>query len=249
MTAEGATTIREAVAPVVPSGIGWRVEERPRRRTVGMTIGDDGTLLITVPPSAEPQTVAREVRRHEVWICRQHRHWQQTAPDHPVKELVSGEGLLWLGVSHRLWITDDGEPVRLDETGHQRWLYLRRDHAHSADALIDWYMTCGRQVATEHAGRYATRFGIDAPQIKVAYLKRRWASYSPRTSLLTVHWPVFQLWPTLVDFVIGTALLAEIRHVSVSTVYPDHQRLQRDLTDQGRHVWVGDLKCSEDREN
>lgn len=77
----------------------------------------------------------------------------------PVKELVGGEGFLWLGTSHRLLLVNDGPAIGCaNPWKHQDWLRLRRDVA-TADTIIGWYEQQGLEYAREVVARWSPRLG------------------------------------------------------------------------------------------
>ncbi|WP_308125760.1 YgjP-like metallopeptidase domain-containing protein [Nonomuraea ceibae] len=140
----------------------WHVRIDPRRRRIGLIVERDASVIVAIPPGVSPQQVTEVVAGQVNWIARRVRLARQTVPDHPIKELVSGEGFPWLGRSHRLRLVDDddGEPAVRLEPGPSGWLRLQRAQAHDGQAIIDWYRTHLQAHLVEASGQWHSRLGI-----------------------------------------------------------------------------------------
>lgn len=174
----------------------------------------------------------------------------------PVKELVSGEGFLWLGTSHRLKLVDDGAPIRIDEPHrHQDWLRLRRDAA-TADTIIGWYQAHGLDYARQVANYWMPRMSLHDIQVKVRSLTNKWGT--ARRNTITLHWAVFQLPRPLVEYVI----VHELAHVAdasgrsphgpawrriIDRCLLDRAERERELSAREADIWQGDVATTLER--
>lgn len=121
------TPVHQAIAALpVPGEWTWQVVVRPRRRTLGIEVDDDGDVLFAVPPDADPAAVAQAVRTRLPRLAREVRR-RRTRPDEPIKELVGGTGFTYLGRRHRLNVLPPGEGGRVRL--HRGWLELPRPHS------------------------------------------------------------------------------------------------------------------------
>lgn len=171
----------------------------------------------------------------------------------PVKELVSGEGFLLLGTSHRLLLVDDGESIGIREPWkHQDWLRLRRDAA-SAETVIGWYQEQGLKYARTVVESWSPRLGLRDVEIRVRSLAKKWGQ--ARRNTITLHWAVFQLPRPLVEYII----VHELAHIADTSGGSAHgpawrriiDRCILDRADRERvlarwelDVWMGDLKTA-----
>lgn len=173
------------------------------------------------------------------------------ARTHPVKDIVNGEGFLWLGTSHRLLLVDDGPAIGiLEPWRHQDWLRLRRDVA-TADTVIDWYSTHGLAHARQVVANWSPRLGLRDVQVKVRGLSKKWGM--ARRNTITLHWALFQLPRHLVEYVI----VHELAHLAdtsggrphgpvwrriVDRCLLDRTGLEAELAKRELDVWMGDVR-------
>lgn len=199
----------------------WRVVERPRRRTLGIEIREDGTVLFAVPPDADPQAVAEAVRSRLPRIAGEVERRRRRGGE-PVKELVSGASFAYLGRRHRLKVVP-AEPaarVRL----HQGWLELPRcgSPREAARLIADWYTARGGRWMAARAAPLAARAGVTPGQVTVRDLGEHWGACEADGSI-AVHWALMQLPPALVDLV----LVHELTHLTVPAHGPAFRRRMR----------------------
>lgn len=233
-----------------------------RRNTVALRVDEYAHLVVTVPAGADPGAVLRAVRRQTMWVCRQVRQRQPYVPDHPVKELVSGEGFRLFGLPHRLRVVDGGPPLLCDETTRLstwsgspiREIHLRRDHADGPDALIGWFSGQGREWMADATGarslvRWCRRLGVEPPTFEVATLKpRQWAVHRKARRTLTAHWALFQLDPAEIEFALMRELVKTVAPTAaeartrVAGLFCDHITRADRLAKEGRRVWLGDVQ-------
>lgn len=230
-----------------PGHWSWRVEVRARRRTLGLDVLPDGSIVIAVPTAAKADDVAEILRSRRLWLAKAVRNRIELAAEHPAKEVVSGEGLTYLGRHYRLLLVDDQDaPVKL----RGGWLKLRRainDQA-GASALINWYRLRGEHWLVERVGSWTGRIGVGRPLVTVGDLGTRWGMRT-RDGSVAFHWAVMQLPPNLIDLVV----VHELVHLLVSRhdgefrrrlllALPDADELATQLGHRGRQVWMGGLR-------
>ncbi|MEU5597858.1 YgjP-like metallopeptidase domain-containing protein [Streptomyces sp. NPDC020298] len=199
----------------------WEVVVRPRRRTLGIEIREDGGVLFAVPPGADPQEVAAAVRSRLPRIASEVDRRRRSGGE-PRKELVSGASFAYLGRRHRLRVLPAGSGARVRM--HHGWLELpRRDSAREGARLIaDWYTVRGTEWMTTRVRPLAVRAGVAPREVVVGDLKERWGTCDP-DGTITAHWALMQLPPPLVDLV----LVHELTHLTVSAHGPSFRRRMR----------------------
>lgn len=229
----------------LPQHWSWRVEVRPRRRTVGLEVHPDGSIVFAVPADAEPEQLARVVRSRELWLARAVRRRAALAADHPAKEIVNGEGFEYLGRHYRLLLVADQEtPVAL----RGGWLQVQRS-VQGAPAIIDWYRIRGQRWLVDRVASWAGRVGVDKPDVVVRDLGTNWG-LRDRNQAIAFHWAAVQLPARLLDLIVVHELvhLAVARHDSefrrrVLLALPDALELEAELAQAGRRVWMGALRA------
>lgn len=232
------------VAAGLPDHWSWRIEVRPRRRTLGLDVMPDGSIIIAVPRDAEPGEVAQTVRSRRLWLANAMRRRAALVAKHPTKEIVDGEGFAYLGRNYRLLLVD-GEQAGVKLRGG--WLRLRRpvDDRAGASAVIDWYRAQGQRWLTDRVRAWAGRIGVTVPRVHVHELGTRWGTRN-RDGSVTFHWAVMQVPADLVDLVVVHELVhlvaphhdGEFRR-RLLLALPDAEQLEFRLADNGRQIWIG----------
>ncbi|MET7918777.1 SprT family zinc-dependent metalloprotease [Streptomyces avermitilis] len=215
-------SVQSALAALpLPGEWTWQVVVRPRRRTLGIEIREDGGVLFAVPSDADPQAVVAAVWSRLPRIAHEVDRRMRGGGE-PRKELVSGASFAYLGRRHRLRVVAvaPGARVRL----HQGWLELPRPESpqDGARLIADWYTARGTEWMTARLRPLASRAGATPREVVVRDLGARWGACDP-DGTITVHWALMQLPPALLDLV----LVHELTHLSVPTHGPAFRRRMR----------------------
>src|SRR5436309_9990172 len=113
---------------------------RSKRKTLGITVEPDMSVLVTAPRSADVEKVKSKVRKRALWIRRQRRFFERFLPQMPPRRFVSGETHRYLGRQYRLKIV-----AGLAETVKLKGRFLcvatrrKRDARHIRALLESWY--------------------------------------------------------------------------------------------------------------
>jgi predicted metal-dependent hydrolase len=197
----------------------FEVRRSARRRTVGITVERNRSLIVHVPEHADLQRVEAVVEGRLVWV-----HQKLLAnPPSPQEAVfrqpafVDGEGFHFLGRHFRLKLVDTPQPKYLEPIiGFEgEFLLLRRDRAVAGERTIaNYYARVAYPYLKDAAERWKSRVGAEpGPIINIADLGYRWGSCSV-DGTLNFHWRVMQLPPILIDYVV----VHELCHLKV----PDH---------------------------
>ncbi|MER6556890.1 YgjP-like metallopeptidase domain-containing protein [Streptomyces sp. NPDC001027] len=241
------TVVEQAIADLpVPRGWRWDVVVRPRRRTLGIEIAEDGRVLFAIPAGADPKEIADAVRGRMPRLAAEVRRRQDLQAAEPARDLIGGESFAYLGRRYRLKLTPDGgsSHVRL----RLGWLELPRSRSAAADArpLVQWYSSCGERWLAARLQPLATLAGVRDPAgVEVRDLGRRWGACSPHGAI-TVHWAVMQLPVALVDLVLIHEL-CHLRHPghgsafrrAVRLALPDVDVRERQFAQEEPRLWRG----------
>jgi predicted metal-dependent hydrolase len=242
------SAVDAAVAKVgLPSQWSWRVEVRPRRRTLGLAVSPDGSIVIAVPKDAEPAQVAAVVHSRRLWLAHTIKRRTELAAEHPTIEILDGEGFTYLGRHYRLRLLDGhGRRIAL----HGGWLDLSRPASgpDGVAVIIDWYTMRGQRWLGDRVCTWAGRIGVSPPRVIVTDLGARWG-LRKRDGTVVFHWAAMQLPPELLDLIV----VHELVHLVVSRhdqefqrrlliALPDAVELEAKLAEIGRQVWMGALR-------
>ncbi|MFD7816178.1 M48 family metallopeptidase [Streptomyces sp. NPDC059785] len=239
-------TVESALAALpLPEEWRWRVAVRPRRRTLGIEVAEDGAVLFAVPADAEPAAVADAVRSRLPRLAAEVRK-RGPRPGQPVKELVSGASFAYLGRRYRLRVLPavEARGVRL----HRGWLELpqparRQD---GARLLADWYTDRGSRWLAARAESLAATVGVVPRQVVARELGERWGACDRDTERISLHWALMQLPPALIDLV----LVHELAHLRTTghgqtfrrrmgAALVDLDRLERRFARVESELWRG----------
>jgi predicted metal-dependent hydrolase len=240
----------------------WRVEVaiRPRRRRAALEVKPGGDVVVLIPPTSDPDEVARFVGSRRHWLAATVDTTTRLAPDHAVKQLVDGEEFVLLGRRHRLCLIDAAPAAveQLPAATAGGLLYVRRQPPQQVQrAVIDLY----RQVGLAWLRREGRQYELDGDITGLNYAVRglgrhRWGIYNgPPQHTTTLHWAVFGLPVHLAEYV----LVHEQAHATrpgrqphgaawqrrMTMWMPDWRERKAELAEVGRHAWLGDwTRCS-----
>jgi predicted metal-dependent hydrolase len=226
-------------------GLNFEVRLSAARRSIGITVDRDGSLILSAPNGCHQSELAAFAHKKRMWVYKKLAEKDLLLSHRPTKEFVSGEGFAYLGRSHRLLLADSEAPLKL-ERGR---LVMRRDLAISGlatQAMIDWYRTRALRWLPRRTDPWAQRMGVSPSTIDVRDLGYRWGSLG-KSDRVNFHWATIQLPPTLVDYVI----VHELAHVHepnhtpefwlrVERVLPTFGHAKLDLARVGSGLWLGD---------
>ncbi|MET9850745.1 M48 family metallopeptidase [Streptomyces ossamyceticus] len=240
-------TVESAIAALpLPEDWQWHVSVRPRRRTLGIEVTEDGSVHFAVPADAEPSAVAEAVRSRLPRLAAEIRR-RGPRPGSPVKELVDGASFAYLGRRYRLRVLPQGTEVRVRL--HHGWLELPRlsTRQEGARLLADWYAEKGTRWLTARAAPLAARAGVTPLRVEARELGEHWGACDP-AGCITLHWALLQLPPALIDLVLVHELThlrtsghgARFRH-AMRAVLTDFDNLERRFTEAERELWRGEV--------
>jgi predicted metal-dependent hydrolase len=223
-------------------GLRVPVETGGASRKAKLTIEADGSLRLRAANDVATDELTKFLASKRDWVYRKLAEKEVLQHEHVTKELVDGEGFLYLGRSHRLKLAEDDGPVRL-ERGR---LVLPNALASSGEAhLIAWYRRCGEAWLRPRVGSWVERLRVEPRAIEVADLGHKWGSATAGRHV-RIHWATLQLSPQLVDYVLAHELahLREAHHGPafwqlLARVMPDCDDRKRELAIRGAGLWFG----------
>jgi len=220
----------------------YTIRRSDRRKTVGITIDRDGSLVLHAPTGCRRATIESIGRQKSLWVhTKLAKREMLFRPTHE-REFVSGESFYYLGRSHRLLLLKPGEcgedtpALRL----HEGRFKLRRDKiAQGRDIFQRWYMRHGQVWIERRAALLAPRITAEPKAIKVRDLGYRWASCGHGGNL-SFHWCAICLPPAIIEYLVAHELIHLIQphHNNdfwsrMERVMPDYERRKRWLAEEG----------------
>jgi predicted metal-dependent hydrolase len=171
-----------------------------KRRTLGITVERDGTVIVRAPEGTSPEDIELLVQKKRRWIHEKVSHPQkyEVAPHPPGKEVVAGESLLYLGRNYRIEIIDSHvERVVFDER-----FQIPRTTVHRARQLCrEWYLQRARERLVPRAHDWGTRLGLRLNGVSIVDIRYRWGSCTASGNV-RLNWRLIKAPPSVADYVI-----------------------------------------------
>lgn len=162
---------------------------RSGRRTLGITVEPDGSLVVTAPETASVDQVETVVQRRQEWIRRRRRAVELLPPAPVPREWVSGETHRYLGRQYRLKVTRGDRPGVKLASG---FFWVSVPHPAETERVrreMDrWYLDHARSTFNRRMAdlvRRTPRLALyGPPPLLVRKLQMRWGSCSPEGRIL-----------------------------------------------------------------
>lgn len=195
------------------------IKRSGRRKTVGLTVERDASLVAHLPNGADVDRACELIRTRLVWVHQKLAEQKSQGREEVFRrpEFVDGEGFHFLGKHYRLKLVDnspDSTPVATVRFEGDR-LLLRREQVESGEKRIaEHYTRAAHPYLNDAVDRWKRIVGVEPARfVQVMDLGFRWASCSS-DGTLNFHWRVMQLPPQMIDYVV----VHELVHLKV----PDH---------------------------
>ncbi|KKM27359.1 hypothetical protein LCGC14_1575510, partial [marine sediment metagenome] len=123
------------------------VIERTQRKSVGVIVEPDGTIIVRVPPDMDEKTIIEIVNKKRKWIAEKIKANEKVKPPIPkVQEPVSGEKLRFKNALYRIQVhksnENDTRLVRVCRTLHvyvNDQLISEVEANESKNVIVEWY--------------------------------------------------------------------------------------------------------------
>lgn len=219
------------------------VERAGSSRRARLTVERDGSLRLRAAEDVQTEELAAFLKSKREWIYTKLAEKEQLHAEPVAKELIDGEGFLYLGRSHQLRIVDsDQATVRLERG---RLILPAGLQSGGYDLVIDWYRSRGIKWLRPQVAEWARRLRVDPARLDVADLGHKWGS-ATSDGRVRIHWATLQLRPGLVDYVLAHELahLREPHHGPafwslLGRVLHDYEDRRAELARVGATLWFG----------
>lgn len=197
----------------------FSVKRSTRRRTVGVTVERDKSLVAHLPQEVALDEATKLIASKLLWVHQKLSEQGESAREDVfrIAEFVDGEGFHLLGRHYRLKLVD--VPKNVTGVPSVRFegdrLLLRREQAASGGKRIEEYYTrAAHPYLNETVQRWKRIVGVEPGRfVQVMDLGYRWGSCSA-DGTLNFHWRTMQLPPRIIEYVV----VHELVHIKV----PNH---------------------------
>lgn len=209
------------------------------RKTLGLIVERDASVLVRAPRDASMEMIERFLERKRYWLWEKTNHARKYPAVETLKEFVSGESFLFLGRKYRLEIVDEEfDGLRFDE----RFVLSRALIERARPAFLAWYVAEARERIVPRARMFAERMGVSYNEIKVSDLRFRWGSCTPKNNL-NFNWRLIKAPADVIDYIIVHELahLIEPNHTPafwniVAVQVPTFAKAKEWLTENGSEI-------------
>ena len=216
---------------------------RSGRRTIGLEIGRDGSLIVRAPKNTPLAAIERLISEKRGWIIEKQRIVRERLAAVPGRQFVTGEQFLVLGKPYPLQVSEDTR-AHLSFSGSQ--FILKKRYTKQARRLFwVWYRTKAAEIIPTRVAFYARKHGIPYKAVKISWAKSRWGS-ATTTGNLNFSWRLVMAPITVIDYVVVHELahMIERNHSRrfwehVASLYPNHERARKWLKDNGHLLTLG----------
>jgi predicted metal-dependent hydrolase len=187
--------------------IGYEIRFLPTRRTLGIEVHPDFSVVVRAPADCDPDTVQARVGKRASWISKQLANFQRYSPRTPQRQYVSGETHLYLGRQYRLKV-GDGETASVKMSrGHLVMTMPGKSDPDRVKALLHrWYRDHARQVFIDVLDEWLPRFkGHQQPRLTVRAMQSRWGSLS-QAGTMTLNANLVQAPRACIEYVVAHEL-------------------------------------------
>lgn len=156
---------------------------RSARKTLGITVQPDLTVLVSAPRRTSEAAIAARVQRRARWILKQQRFFEEYLPPLPPRRYESGETHRYLGRQYRLKVRESAdESVKLSGGFLSVETVNKRDTKRVRLLVERWYSTRARAVFERSLEACLPRLrGVlqVAPRLRLRRMPKRWGSCTP----------------------------------------------------------------------
>lgn len=158
----------------------YEIRFLPTRRTLGIEVHPDLSVLVRAPLDCDPEIIRTRVGKRASWISKQLGNFQRYNPRTPARQYVSGETHLYLGRQYRLKVLAGESSSMKMNRGHLVLTLPGKANPERVKALLyRWYLDHARQVFIDVLDEYLMRFkGRYRPRLIVRAMQSRWGSLS-----------------------------------------------------------------------
>ncbi len=199
------------------------------RKTLGITITPEMTVLVKAPTDTTLEKVKEKIRKKAPWIIKQQSFFLSFHPKTPTRKYVSGETHLYLGRQYRLQVkTGSEESVKLKG----KFIEVTVSEPLRTKYLLnDWYLQHARKKFHEIAQPLIDRFKkykVEPSSIVLRDMPTRWGSCTPKGKII--------LNPELIKAPLGCieyVIIHELCHL----IHHDHTQKFIDLQTKEMKDW------------
>lgn len=197
--------------------------KRTARKTLGISVCPDGSVIVSAPEAAENDHIEAILRKRASWILGKIDESVLRAPPLPPRQYVPGETHYYLGRQYRLRVEPETMGTRREDDRIIVGGVSPDEPRRIRNRLFRWYESEGNRIFSERLAECIKRLspGLKRPKLKIAEMERRWGSYVPASHSLILNHALVQVSVPLIDYVITH----ELCHIEIPNHNAEFSRL------------------------
>jgi predicted metal-dependent hydrolase len=208
-----------------------------KRKTISITVERDRSVVVRAPIGTSMDQIDQLVQKKGFWIYDKTKHKQKYSLEGTEKEFVAGASIPYLGTDYRLDVSRQSfDGIRFDE----KFEISRKSARRASEVFKAWYVQEAQKLILPLVKEYATKLGAEYHSVKIADLKYRWGSCTPKNNL-NFNWRLIKAPIRVIEYIIVHELahLLEANHTErfwqmVKTQIPDYIRAKEWLKENGQ---------------
>jgi len=171
---------------------------RSGRKTMSIYVEPDGSVLVRAPKKVKEEQINAIVDLKRYWIYKSMAEFQELNKTKVTRQIISGEGFLFMGKSYRLKINGNNSPPLALDQGYFILDENKMDKARQC--FIEFYREQGKEHISQRVEYFQKKLGIEPNGVRVMDLKTRWASRGNKR--LNFHWKIMLAPMSVIDYVV-----------------------------------------------
>jgi predicted metal-dependent hydrolase len=216
---------------------------RSSRRSIGIEIGKDASLIVRAPKNTPMETIEKAVSEKERWIREKQQLMRDRLQSIPDRKFESGETLLLLGKEYPLLVSENAMP-HVSFSGY-KFVLRKRYQGQARRLFFIWYRKKASEIIPPRVEHYARLHSISYRKVNISWAAGRWGSASSQGAL-NFSWRLAMAPMMVIDYVVVHELahILEPNHSRrfwdrVAEMYPNYQRARQWIADNGHLLTLG----------
>ncbi len=212
---------------------------RSKRRTIGLTITQEGALIVRAPLRMPLATIQQAVSGKADWIVKKQAEQLARLSQKRTHAYQAGEAFLFLGERYTLQyraaistVQAEGNTLLLPPCPPEQ----------AKKMLAAWYQRQARNVFYDRLTHYAPRMGVTPGTLRLSSARGRWGSCGPTNSINLV-WRLVMAPLAVIDYVV----IHELAHIkrrdhskafwkTVEDTFPPYRQARQYLKEHGAQL-------------
>jgi len=221
------------------------IERRPRRKTIGIQVREDGRVVVVAPPLVPVFYLKKLLRQKAGWVQRRLAKASDLRNQRAEKSYAHGSEIIFLGEKYRLHL-DESDTSTLDTENGTLHLGLNgnlgQKKADVTTALERWYKIQVQDVFEQRSRSFSKDMRLHPTLIGIKGYKSRWGSCHT-DGRIYFNWRLVMAPMPVIDYVVVHEL-SHLLHQNHSAVFwqqvervcPSYHEHRKWLRKNGHHL-------------